>query len=120
VAAHAQELIRDLKGLAGTGPRTTAVQGATAPDFVQLVRDAEDKMKSLQLAAIKVKNLGGLLDTLSDEGYSEACAADDWWQKRWWEQAGYIGDSVEGLGKELQETGERVESALRQMTPIKS
>jgi hypothetical protein len=35
------------------------------------------------LAAIKLKNLGGLLETLSGEAYSEASATDNYWQKKW-------------------------------------
>ena len=51
------------------------------------VETIDSQMNDVMLAAFDAKKLGGLLETLSGEGYSNACAADDEWQEKWWGQA---------------------------------
>ena len=53
-----------------------------------------------------------LLETLSDTGYSNASAAKDEWQMKWWEQAEYLGGILERLSVELLANAEAIETAL--------
>jgi hypothetical protein len=47
------------------------------------------------------------------EDFKEASRTDDYWSKKWWQQAEYIARVLERLGDELQANGEAIELVLR-------
>ena len=73
-------------------------------------------MNSVMLAAIHVGQAGGLLETLSATGYSNACAAKDDWQEQWWSQATYLAHVLEQHAAELKAKGEAIETALYEIS----
>lgn len=74
-----------------------AIADNTTNPSAQLSRAIDERQNSIALLSLRAKRLAGLLETLSDTGYSNACAADDEWQMKWWGQAGYIADAVEDI-----------------------
>lgn len=47
------------------------------------------------------------------EDFKEASRTDDYWSKKWWQQAEYIARVLERLGDEPQANGEAIELVLR-------
>ena len=76
------------------------------------LQEISNRMNDVMMAAHDTRNLAALLETLSGTGYSNASAANDEWQMKWWEQAEYLGGILERLSVELHANAEAIETAL--------
>jgi hypothetical protein len=76
------------------------------------LQEISNRMSDVMMAAHDTRNLAALLETLSGTGYSNASAANDEWQMKWWEQAEYLGGVLERLGIELHDNVAAIETAL--------
>ena len=70
------------------------------------------RMNDVLMAACDVENLAGLLETLSDTGYSNASAINDEWNMKWWARAEYIHRTLERVAADLEANGQAIEKAL--------
>jgi hypothetical protein len=77
-----------------------------------VLESIDARMGEVMMAAYDAKNLASLLEMVSRDGFKEASAKDNYWHKKWWEQAEYISRTLERLGEELQANGEAIETAL--------
>lgn len=93
-----------------------AVADNTTNPSPQPAPTIDDRQNKIALLSLQAKTLAGLLETLSGKGYSNACAADDEWQMRWWGQAGYIADAAEDIAQQIYDHVEEIEEAQR-ITP---
>jgi hypothetical protein len=124
-----KSLLRDLKTGDDTAPRCAkdkppaaacaptdaiaeGVADAATADRNSALEDIGTRMTHVLMAAYDAQNLASLLDTVHGDGFQEASRRGDYWQKRWWEQAAYIGRTLERLGEELETNGEAIEVAL--------
>jgi len=94
-------------------PPLTAEAAAAAP--VSLAQRFGDVVEEIQLAAYEAKSIAGLLEMLSEAGYSNAHAADDYWGKIWWSQATYLSTALERLAKGLQCHSEDANLLVREL-----
>jgi hypothetical protein len=88
------------------------VADAATGDLHSALEGIDTRMTDVMMAAYDAQSLASLLDTVCTDGFGEASGTDDYWHKRWWEQAGYIARTLERLGDELQANGEAIETAV--------
>ena len=56
--------------------------------------------------------MAGLLETLADKGFSNASAAKDDWQMRWWEQAQCLASMLERAATEMKADADAIYSIV--------
>ena len=93
-------------------PERAAAATASESGPIGGLQDIDNRMTDVMMAAYDAQNLASLLEAVTGDGYKEASRTDDYWHKKWWEQAAYIGRVLERLGDELQANGEAIELAL--------
>jgi len=117
-----QNLLRDLRSLcespadAGSLPTASCTSTDDAePKHALLKGNIDSHLNEIMMHAFDAKEIAGLLEGLSDSGYSEAHSKGDvdWWHKKWWGQASYVARTLERTATELQRDAEELETLLR-------
>lgn len=74
-------------------------------------------MNSLSIEIITVKRIASILEALSDQGYSNACARANHdgqaeWEKQWWSDVDWLRGALAKAAEEMMEMAEEVEDRI--------
>jgi hypothetical protein len=92
-----------------TRPNCTACTAATVETMRALYDQISSQQTTIMLHGYDVRALAGLLEVLSDEGYSNALAAKDEDMTRWWAQAQYIANQLDKASAGIVAAGNAIE-----------
>jgi hypothetical protein len=91
-------------------PATEAVTSEAAP--IGGLDEISSIHSNLAVTLCSVEQLAGLLETLADKGFSNASAAKDDWQMRWWEQAQCLATMLERAATEMKAEADAIYSIV--------